>query len=176
MKNLKTFLFLCFVSSLLGCASVTVQYDYDTEANFSNLKTYDWMPILARADMNRLIIKRIKNAVNMKMEGKGFRATKDNPDLLIAMHVGKEIELSVTNHSYHHRPYRRGPWYGGGGGISVNKIEKGALVIDFVDTKTNGLIWQGVAKATVKRDQSREKQDKRINEAVTKLFKHFPPN
>lgn len=174
MKNLKTFLILCFVSSLLGCASVTVQYDYDTEADFSNMKTFDWLPVLAKADMNRLIVKRIKNAVNKKLEEKGYRETTDKSDLLIAMHVGKEMEITVTDHSYRHGPYRRGRWHGGGG-VSVNKTEKGTLVIDFVDTKTNGLIWQGVAKGTIKRKQSREKQDKRINEAVTKLFNNFPP-
>lgn len=176
MKSLKTFLVLYFIASMLGCASVTVQYDYDREANFSNMKTFDWLPVLARADMNRINVKRIKNAVNAQLETKGFRATSDKPDLLLAMSMGKQLEVSVTDHGYSHRPYRRGRWYGGSGGVSVNTSEKGTLVIDFVDTKTNELIWQGVAKGTLKPDQSLEKQEKRINEAVTKLFENFPPD
>jgi hypothetical protein len=176
MTSLNTFLVLCFVSSMLGCASVTVHYDYDTEANFSNIKTFDWLPVLARADMNRLNVKRIKNAVNTQLEVKGLKATADKPDLLVAMSMGKQLEVTVTDHGYAHRPYRRGRWYGGGGGVSVNTSEKGTLVIDLVDAKTKELIWQGVAKGTLKPNQTQEKQEKRINEAVTKPFKHFPPD
>ena len=65
---------------------------------------------------------------------------------------------------------------GGGGGVSVNTSEKGTLVIDFITASTNELIWQGIAKGTLKPDQSQEKQEKRINEVVTKLFENFPPD
>jgi hypothetical protein len=39
----------CVVLIVIGCSSITVKQDYDKEANFTALKTFDWMQAPATA-------------------------------------------------------------------------------------------------------------------------------
>ena len=59
-----------FVSMFLfaGCAAtIDVNYDYDTGANFAKYTTYDWLPIPEKAKTDSLTIERLKNAVNQEL-------------------------------------------------------------------------------------------------------------
>jgi len=148
------------------------KYDYDTKADFQHLKTFNWMPIPAKADVDRLNIERIKNAVNSQMAAKGFRKTRDNPDFLIASHVGQKQKVRVADWGYGYGPYG-GYW--GPRGVDVYKYEEGPLILDFVDTKSKKLIWRGSAKAQISANMTPEKREKLIAEAVQKILEKFPP-
>jgi len=76
MKMLRLFFLLFLMVFIFSCSSVyDVQFDYDTKADFSNLKTYDWLPIPDKADIDSLTAQRIKNAVNTQLEAKGLKMT-----------------------------------------------------------------------------------------------------
>ena len=48
---------LCAIILIAGCSTISsVRYDYDTEADFGNLKTYDWMDEFT--DMSAIDVKR----------------------------------------------------------------------------------------------------------------------
>jgi len=85
MKAIQTLLILWLVGITFSCSSVyEVQYDYDQRADFTGFKTYDWLPVPDKADIESLDITRIKTAVNAELQAKGLIMTSDNPDLLIA--------------------------------------------------------------------------------------------
>jgi len=101
----------------ISCSPIySVKYDYDTKTDFASLKTYDWLLIPAKADIDRLNVERIKNAVNSQMEAKGVRKAADNPDFLIASHVGKKEKVRVADWGYGYGSYGR-YWGGYGGGL-----------------------------------------------------------
>ena len=161
----------------ISCSPIySVKYDYDTKTDFASLKTYDWLPIPAKADIDKLNIERIKNAVNSQMTAKGLRKSPDNPDFLIASHVGKKEKVRIADWGYGYGTYGR-YWggYGGPRGVDVYKYEEGSLILDFVDAKSKKLIWRGSAKAQINTDKTPEKREKLIAEAVQKILEKFPP-
>jgi len=161
----------------ISCSPIyNVKYDYDTKTDFASLKTYDWLPIPAKADIDRLNVERIKNAVNSQMVAKGLRKTPDNPDFLIASHVGKKGKVRIADWGYGYgRQGRYWGGYGGPRGVDVYEYEEGSLILDFVDAKSKKLIWRGSAKAQTNTVKTPEKREKLITEAVQKILDKFPP-
>ena len=178
MKTLCTFVVLCLMGLMSGCATTVydVRYDYDTKADFAHLETYDWLPIPTSAEIDRITIERIKNAVNTQLEAKGLKMTSDDPDFLIASHVGKKEKVRIEDWGYGYGPHGR-YWggYGGPRGVDVYKYEEGSLILDFVEPKSKKLIWRGSAKAQINTDKTPEKREKLIAEAVQKILEKFPP-
>jgi len=177
MKILCKFIIVCLMALTISCSPIySVKYDYDTKTDFASLKTYDWLPIPAKADIDKLNIERIKNAVNSQMATKGLRKTPDNPDFLIASHAGKKEKVRIADWGYgygRHGRYWGG--YGGPRGVDVYKYEEGSLILDFVDAKSKKLIWRGSAKAQTNTVKTPEKRQELIDEAVQKILEKFPP-
>lgn len=177
MKPIHVLFALFLMDLIISCSAVyNVQYDYDKTVDFTNFATYDWLPIPKKTDIESLDIKRVQRAVNAELEAKGLTMTAENPDFLIAEHLGKKDKVRVTNWGYGYGPYG-GYWgrYWGTGGVSVYQYEEGSLILDFVETHSKNLIWRGVAKAVLDDVTTPEKRDKLINEAVQKILKNFPP-
>ena len=171
MKILSIFLVFTSLAIFTGCSESIVELDYDTEADFTNLNTYDWFANSEIAQENELAAKRIKNAVNRELAAKGLTKVSENPDLLIAMCIGRQLKRDYfdSGHSYsQYSPYRtRSP-------ISTYEYEEGTLTLDFVNAKTKELILRGTAKAVINPAISPEEREKRINEAVSKILEKFP--
>ncbi len=55
---------------------------------------------------------------------------------------------------------------------STSYYRKGILVIDMVDTATDGLVWRVYGTAKVSTDQDRREK---IYKGVKKAFKKYPP-
>ena len=96
-KKRNLFLILFFIGFTVICTIYGVKYDYDKQANFAELKTFDWMQIPENEDINRFTLQRVKNAVNAELKAKGLMMLSNNPDFLIAQHLGKEDIIRVTN-------------------------------------------------------------------------------
>ncbi len=177
MNAVKIFFVLFFIGFTVSCSSTyDVKHDYDPQTNFSDLKTFDWMQVPEKAGMDGLIVQRVKNAVNAELKAKGFMMTSNNPDFLIANHIGKKdrVQVSSWGYGYGHRGYRGGSW--GRSGVSTYQYEEGSLILDFVDTKSKKMIWRGVVKAEVQNADTPEKIDTLINEAVKEILKKYPPS
>ena len=177
MKAIHAFWGLFLMGFVVSCSTIYgVQYDYDKQADFESLKTYDWMTVPEKADIDSLNVERVKKAVNAELQAKGLMMTSNNPDFLIAEHLGKKDKVQVANWGYGYGPhggYRGGYW--GPRGVSTYQYEEGSLILDFVDSKSKKMIWRGVAKAVVDNINTPEKNEKLINEAVQEILKDFPP-
>lgn len=179
MQTIKAFHLLIFVALIAGCSSIYgVQYDYNQETDFSQYTSYDWMPVPVSSSINDLVVARVKKAVDAQLGAKGLTRTAQNPDFLIANHLGKEekVEIDSWGYSYYspRLAYRRGFW-GGPDDPSVYYYEEGTLILDFVDAGSKKLFWRGSAKAHVQNVDTPEKRQKLINEAVKKILEKYPP-
>ena len=173
MKAIHAFFVLFLIGFVVSCSSVYgVRYDYDKQADFENLKTYDWMTVPEKANINSLNVERVKKAVSAELQAKGLMMTSNNPDFLIAEHLGRKDKVQITNWGYGYGPHGG---YRGAGGISTYEYEEGSLILDFVDAKSKKMIWRGVAKADINNVDTPEKKEKLINEAVHEILKNFPP-
>jgi len=161
-----------------GCATLNADYDYDASVDFSKLHTYGWLPRDPGSSTQELTVKRIQNAVNSKLQAKGLTLTSDNPDFLIAMQlsgkttyggstgVGASVGIPVG---------RAGTISVGGGKSKPHEKTEGTLVLDFVDAKTQSLVWRGTATAAVQPKTSPEEQQERINKVIAEMLSRFPP-
>jgi hypothetical protein len=148
-----------------------VTVDYDHGASFQGLKTYAWTkgtPI-----QNQLWDQRIIDGIDAQMSAKGFQKAAEGaePDLYVLYHgaVGQEAQLNTTN---------MGGWgWRWGGGMAtttVDKIPVGQLVIDIGDAKTKKLMW--MANSTDTLADNPDKNKKKLDKALAKMFKNFPPS
>ena len=177
IRNAMLALATCVV--MAGCAApLAMDFDYDTQADFSTLKTYDWMPATGNAAADELLVKRVRTAVDSQLQAKGHALAPGDPDFLIAMQLsGKTayggstgVGLSVGV------PVGKAGRISVGGGKS-KPIEKkeGTLVLGFLDAKTKSLVWRGTASGAVRPAASPEEQQQRINEVIAELLARFPP-
>jgi hypothetical protein len=179
MKRMKIFCLIVCIGLIFGCSTIHgVKYDYNKQTDFSRYRSYDWMPTPASADMNKLVIARVKKAIEAELGVKGLNKTSQNPDFLIAEHLGKKDKVRVENWGYGYYGPHPGYWGGfwGPGGVSTHQYEEGWLILDFVDAGSKKLIWRGTAKAEIQNIDSPEKSEKLINKAVKKILKKYPPS
>lgn len=183
---------LLLVVSLSGCASMQVSWDYDANADFSGLHTYDWLPApeLASGDpkvqYDGLLEKRVKAAVEEQLAQKKFERNEKTPDFLVTYHAAIDDKVSVTylNDLYGYGPswssgyhYRRhvGGYTAPGREVLVSEYQLGTLIIDIVRADSKQLIWRGSASDEVRPEDSPEIREKRVGEAVQKIMEQFPP-
>jgi hypothetical protein len=70
VNSISKFLILILIGFIVGCAHVyDVNYDYDKNANFANLKTYDWMPISQESRESRRNSELVEEAVEYEFLG-----------------------------------------------------------------------------------------------------------
>ena len=67
----------------------------------------------------------------------------------------------------------RGRIGGGMGTINQNISNAGTLVVDISNAQTRQLLWRGTATDTL--SDKPDKNSQKIEKAVTKLFKQYPP-
>ena len=170
-----------------GCATFSVNYDFDPGADFTSFKTYVWSPLPEKAPMNELTMKRIKIAVNKQLKAKGLSMTTENPDMLIVFSGGKEKRVDVQEWGYGHedRDYsgdvgypRRFPaapegrdYFEFRRGVDTYEYEVGTLVLDFVDAKKKELVWRGTASGVIDPGKTAEQ----IDGIIAKLLDNYPP-
>jgi uncharacterized protein DUF4136 len=161
-------LVLLLVSSALAQKVTT---DFDRSANFSAFKTYAWAE--GTPAKNSLMAQRIVEGVDKQLSAKGLQKVdpNNNPDLTVLYHaaVGSETQLNTSSMGpgwgYH--------WGGGMTTTTVDKIPVGTLSVDIGDAKTKKLLWLGSASDTL--SDKAEKNTEKINKALEKMFKKFPP-
>lgn len=164
---------IAILSATAGLAEVRT--DYDRNADFSHYKTYSWNNVHTQ---NPLWVDRIKTAVNSELAAKGWMEVESGGDIsIMAMEMTKEHR---TLNTYYDNfgggwGWRWGGGFGDGFGTATTTEDTyrvGTLVVDLFDTNTKKLIWRGSASDTLS-DKS-DKNIKKLNKDVQKMFDHFP--
>jgi hypothetical protein len=175
--------FLIVILSLFilvpGCSMTSINYDYDMDYDFSNLKGYSWLDIPADFPASEITVRRIKNAVDQQMTAKGFSQVSESPDFQISLQgfrdiVRQGVERGTLYEGYD-RGYNRGYNRGYERRVDVYEYEEGTLTLTIINTDNNALIWQASATAAIEPNRSVESKEKKTQEVVTKLLANFPP-
>ena len=174
MKILKLLFLLCLVM-LTSCSSVRVVTDYDTKVDFTSYKTFAFYKKgIDKASVSDLDKKRIMRAVEAELVAKGFSKSV-NPDILVSIFTKSREQVNVSDNNIGIGwGWGYNPWFYGRTNININQYTEGTLFIDFIDKKTNELIWQGIGSGAMKMSNI-EKKEERINEFVYKIISTYPP-
>jgi Domain of unknown function (DUF4136) len=156
--------------------TLTVTFDYDHTANFSQYKTFKIVKLeqqyqaLSQLNQNRII-----NEVQRQMIAKGF-APSETPDLLVNITAILKNEKEIVANSYGYgggyRPYA---WGGGNMSTTVNvqNYTAGSLIIEVATAANNKLLWEGIGNQDI--DAPSSNPDKTVPAIVQKIMASFPP-
>lgn len=161
----------------MGCSNqLHVKSDYDKDVNLRLYKTFSWLPVKdieAKNNpllYNELTDKRIKKALEMQLTTKNIIYQTEKADLKVHYHiiVDNKSMIQPMAYGYNYSPY----WMRTQG--NVYQYREGTLIIDLMDAKNNNLVWRGWGVSTLNDNDIALTEDK-INEAVYKIMKQFPP-
>jgi hypothetical protein len=171
----KMFALILFIMiAFYSCSSVKVFVDYDQNADFSQYDTFRFVrPKRAtgrRTIRNPLFNQDVMRKIRPIMEEKGLReaSTEENADLLVHFYAATRNRTEFVSPTY--RVGRWGRVYRTSPGRAV-RYKEGTLVIDMVDRQKKALVWQGVGKGVLDRNQPA----KNLTEIVARILEPFPP-
>lgn len=167
------------VLSGAGCATtnMTVSSHVQSGLDVTRYRTYDWGKADEfpagdpRLDKNPDFRDRVEGAVEKALALKGIqRSTSGTPDMVVHYHasISDRIDVNRTEREF-------GYCQGADCESWVIEYEAGTLVIDFIDARTNRLIWRGWAQDSVEGVlDNPERMVRQINEAVSRMLARFP--
>jgi hypothetical protein len=177
MRMLKVMLGLLVLFAVAGTANAqTVTTDHDPNANFSQYKTFMWIN-RPHVPADPLMEQRIIDSVSAALTAKGWRQVSEGADVGVSAHAATKEEHTLE--TFYDGFGGGWGWHRWGGGLgeaitTPQTYTVGTLVIDLFDTHTKQLIWRGAATATL--SNKPDKDTKKLDKAVDKLFKDFPPH
>ena len=162
MRSLSALIVVCLAVLAIGCVPTqtvrpVVNLDYDVNADFSRMKTYQWVVMPATQRIDEFNRSRIREYANAELGAKGFRMTEDNPDMFVVMFGGsyKAVDMTVL--------------------MDYEIYTVGRLKLAFFDAVSKREIWWGETKADLMHNMTPEEKDNVAKAAVTRILEHYPP-
>ncbi len=165
-NTIATLLFVTAMATAVFADHVTI--DYDHSANFGQVKTYSWSKVHTA---NSIWNDRVKNAIDQQLAAKGWTQVPSGGNVQLVA-----VEKTSTQQQYD-------TFYDGFGGrrlggfgystTSVDNYKVGTLVVSMFDGNSRNLIWRGTSSSDLSGNP--EKNTKKLNKDVEKMFKKFPP-
>ena len=153
----------------------------DKNVDFSKFKTYSWSPIGAVA--HPMLAADVVGAIEDQMKAKGLQLVPSNPDLVIKVYGSLDQESTAYSNDPLYAatggippfdPSFSGPMLVGTWGNTTVTIHKGELVVDLLDPAAKKLVWRGMAQDNLAAHDKNKLLDQ-VNNAITKMFKDYPP-
>jgi hypothetical protein len=162
---------LPFAALAIVAFAADVSTDYNHHADFSRYHSYSWLGVQAGA----LWQDRIMQAVDSQLASKGWTKVPSGGDAVVSA-IGKVTEQDNMETFYNGFPGWGWRGWGGGFGTATTTTvpEKiGNLTVDIFDGSTKQLVWRGTASNVL--SDKPDKNEKKMDEAVDKMLKNFPP-
>ena len=172
MKKFYPALMALFVLILTACASpltqdIEVDAEADPKANLAGYKTYAWLGSAAilydpkgkweppefDADAE------IKFLIDRELRKRGMQEVAVNPDMIVGYAAGIDMEALQLVEDKENKIQM------------LQNVPTGSLVIVLIDGNTGNPVWAGAAVADVQQEISTEDVRKRLDYAVTQMFK-----
>jgi hypothetical protein len=178
-KKLLLGLSLAALSSI--CLAQKVKVGYDKSVDFSKYKTYTWAP-LATPPTRPLLYANVVGSIDGELHSKGLERAEKDGDLVLIAAGGIDFATVSTGGTPLSSTYTGPPpvwnatvWTGKEGrGELMGPVPDASLVLQFVDRRTNQLIWAGTVTEKLDIEQ-KSKSLELVNKAIAKLLKQFPP-
>jgi hypothetical protein len=159
--------------ALASCASLPVNLYHLPGANFREYRTYDWasedQPATgdAELDASAFLRERLRTHVEERLSARSLERTMRAPDLRVHYHVsvGHRLEISGPGEREGYCFDCRPPFV----------FARGTLILDFIDARTNTLVWRGWTEGSLDGDVHDEVwMERRIGKAVACIVSKLP--
>ena len=159
-----------------GCATMRVSSFVERGTDLTRYRTYTWGAAERfatgdpRLDNNPFFQERVRAAVDERLATLGFEQIEsESADLVLHVHanITEQIDVSTLDRDAGNcvgtadcRPF-----------VS----DAGTLVLDFVDRRTEKLVWRGWAEDTMAGAIDNQRlMEQKIDEAVARILQRFP--
>ncbi len=149
--------------AFFGCTTVSVQTDYNRKIDFARYRIFRWIGARDRPKPPpEWLDKLVRAAAEQELLAKGYqKANGKEPDFLVAYDTALE-ERTVWQ-----------PVFSGTGmTVCPYTFQEGTLLIDFVDVRSNQVVWRGCGVDVA---SGRDDAQRRIPAAIKQILKGFPP-
>jgi hypothetical protein len=153
----------------LAVSAQKVETDFDHQFDFAQVHTF--AVEFGSVWNNPLQQQRAKEDIVRELAAKGWTEApnESSADVVVVIHGATQTEKSLDT------------WYSGGGwgwgpgmaNTTVNTIHVGTMQVDIFDAKTKKMVFRGTASDDI--SDKPEKNAKKIDKAIQKMFKDFPP-
>lgn len=193
MKFLKMNLLFFIVGCLLVSCGSSQPSAKDDRKKLGSYDSYAYLPdkdtIMSRNYDNNEIQEIIIQTINANMQEQGYVLDKLQPDVLVHIHpmFDEKVEVNAnpvyTNYPYYRPGFYIGPYYKDymydnyftiqridGPRVSQVPYRERSIVIDFIDRRTNEILWRGTSEETI----GTRRMEREIRQYVDEIFKDFP--
>lgn len=144
-----------------------VSVNYDKAYDFSKIKSFAVQ--VGSPAQDPFLEKHFVSTVTQALAAKGWvQADAAAADATVMLHGKSETRKRLEGYST--GGYR---WGGGMGSAQLEDYRVGTIVVDVFEAKTKTLLFRGAAGDEM--SDKAEKNEKKIDKAVSKIFKDFPP-
>lgn len=148
----------------------TVNFNYDRSTDFTKYKTYKWVPIEGAQHPDQITDGNIRGIIDAQLKAKGLvKKDADPVDLFVGYGTTIDNEKQIVG-------FGGGGWrFGGTGMAETQTIQNGTILIDIDDSASKLLVWRGTVTETLDPSSDPNKNYERLQRALTKLLKDYPP-
>ena len=155
----------------MGCSSSKVMTDFDNTINFSDFKTYSFYEDVGQG-LNELDVNRVTSVLKLEMKQRTFQEV-ENPDFFI--NITSKISENPNKNLIGIGLGNVGFGLSGGIPIGGKKLNE-EFVIEFVNAKTDQVIWEGILNSTIKEKRTPEQKELHFNEIIKKILDTYSSN
>lgn len=171
MKIIYTALAVLLFLFMTGCSTLTQDIEVDAEAdpkaNLAGYKTYAWLGSAAILNDPRGQWEppqfdadaEIKFLIDRELRNRGIKEVGVNPDLIVGFAAGIDMEALELVENKETKLQM------------LKNVPQGSLVVVLIDGVTGNPVWASAAVADVQQKISSDDVRKRLDYAVTKMFK-----
>lgn len=163
-----TFIFLTAIMASCSNKGMKVVTREDGGSDLSEYDTYAWVAAVENIPYMYALLgpngslvfnntsarKMAKDAIELQMEARGFAASATNPEILVnflILEEDTELRTFVLNNRQDYLGF--GPT---SEAVKMVPVEKGTVLINFLDAKTGNQIWQGFASGALNPDDLKD--------------------
>jgi hypothetical protein len=163
-----------FLATGLALAIQTTT-EFDGKTDFSKYKTWSWGSVDSSTG-NAAGEKRAREAIEAQLQAKGWTKLDDGSGAAVVSAHGVVRDGETMDVAYAGWAPGWGWDVGIGTGVGTTvqtRYKSGTLIISIFDAESKKLIWRGTAEGSM--DATPEANRAKVDQAVQKLFKRFPP-
>lgn len=166
MKLARILLGLSLMLFAVSAFGQKVTTDSAPNVDWTKYHTYAWGEGDPAKDP--LMHQRIVAGIDAQLAARGLKKVDADPDLIVIYHAASEQQKSLNWQNY-------GGWgrFGGMGSAQVDTVITGQIKVDLADFKAKQFLWRGTATDTL--SSNPQKNAKKLDKALTKMFQKFPP-
>lgn len=160
-----------------------VKVGYDKTVDFSHYKSYA-IPEPSTPPTRPVLYSTVMGAIYNELKAKHFEAVHSGGDLVLICAGGMEFGIGNAAATPILPTYGGAPlslnatmWTGAAGPTNLTAIyvPEGNLMLTFVDPNTHTIVWSGTVSEKLDIENKNDSL-KRVEKAISKLLKKFPPN